>query len=116
LSQTSVDPALDSHVADIFVTFEPWLTLDGISEGEGVLVTAWRGGRLAKDAPAIIPALAVATSDWLSVTQPPKWSVNEVRGKIVVDIRIYDGLYGEGGTGQCVLRLRRCVIPLNSIL
>ena len=119
LVQTNGDSAGDQHVADIFVTFEPKLTLkpqmtkQEVARGEGVLVTAWRGGKLLKDGDAIKNALARKTSDWLIAHQPPRGTDTE--GVIVLDIRVYDGLFGFGGTGQCVLRLRRGKIPLSHV-
>ncbi|MER8802301.1 hypothetical protein [Mesorhizobium sp. M0998] len=108
----------DFFMTDIFVTFEPWLSADGDSVGEGAFVTAWRGGGLTADRQLMQVSLASATAGWLSGHRPPAWPGSNAPGNLVVDVRIFDGLQGSvdaGGTGQCVLRLRRCLIPLSRI-
>ena len=121
--QPAGDPAANNFVADIFVTFEPWISADDNSTGEGTFVAAWRGASLAtteQTNPAFVrDALVKATGDWLSAHKPQRAPSGVVDSRLVIDVRIYDGLQNGGesatGTGQCVLRLRRCTIALGSI-
>jgi hypothetical protein len=114
------DLANNVFVADIFVTFEPWLSPDGDSVGEGTFITAWRGASLAADTAPVRDALAQATNIWLSSHKPQPGPSPDIDSRLVIEVRIYDGLQnGPGdstGTGQCVLRLRRCTIELRNIL
>jgi hypothetical protein len=108
---------LDALSVDAFVTFEPWIAegLDG--RDEGTFVTGWRDGKLGSQRAVMRDALAQATQAWLTGSRPPGWPDGKACATFVVDIRLYDGLGAVGSeqAGQCILRLRRCEIPLSDV-